>query len=67
MPGLVLNLLSAFLYMVNYNVVLPTNAAFCVHIGSSESMAGVIIGCADLTGEACMRALITPGPPLSTH
>eukprot|EP00216_Chloropicon_sp_CCMP2111_P001757 CAMPEP_0198240682 /NCGR_PEP_ID=MMETSP1446-20131203/5714_1 /TAXON_ID=1461542 ORGANISM="Unidentified sp, Strain CCMP2111" /NCGR_SAMPLE_ID=MMETSP1446 /ASSEMBLY_ACC=CAM_ASM_001112 /LENGTH=750 /DNA_ID=CAMNT_0043923429 /DNA_START=160 /DNA_END=2412 /DNA_ORIENTATION=+ len=50
--GLVMNLVSAFLYMVNYNLVLPTNEDFCHHLGSSASMAGAIVGFADLTAIA---------------
>ena len=49
LPGLVMNLLSAFLYMANYNLVLPTNEEFCLHIGSYGSMAGVVVGLADFT------------------
>ena len=51
-PGLVMNLLSAFLYMTNYNLVLPTNEAFLNHIGSNGSMAGMIVGFSDLTAVA---------------
>jgi len=49
LPGLIANLLSAFMYMTNYNLVLPTNEEFCIHIGSYGSMTGVIVGMADLT------------------
>jgi hypothetical protein len=49
LPGLIMNLLSAFLYMANYNLVLPTNEEFCLHVGSYGSMAGVVVGLADFT------------------
>ena len=48
-PGLLINLASAFLYMTNYSLVLPTNEEFLEHIGSRGSMAGVCVGMADIT------------------
>jgi hypothetical protein len=46
--GLLLNLLNVFLYMTNYNLVIPFADKFCDHLGASRSIGGVVIGCADV-------------------
>eukprot|EP00892_Ulva_mutabilis_P003282 jgi/Ulvmu1/1325/UM011_0053.1 len=45
--GLWLNLLNVFLYMTNYNLVIPTIGPFCDKLGVPASTAGLVIGCAD--------------------
>lgn len=47
--GTLLNLMNAFLYMVNYNLVIPLNDRICDEIGVSTTTAGIIIGCSDVT------------------
>lgn len=47
--GLFLNLLSTFLYMANYNLVIPFITPFCENIGVSESYGGIVIGAADIS------------------
>lgn len=45
--GLWLNLLNVFLYMTNYNLIIPTIGPFCAKLGVPASTAGLVIGCAD--------------------
>ena len=46
--GLWLNLLNVFLYMTNYNLVIPLLDDFCDHLGVANSVSGAVIGCADI-------------------
>jgi hypothetical protein len=39
-----INLASTFLYMTNYYIVAPTTGQYALRVGSSEAMAGIIIG-----------------------
>lgn len=50
--GLLLNLLNVFLFMTNYNVVIPTLDVFCEKLNIPSSTAGTVIGCADFTAIA---------------
>lgn len=52
--SLYLNLLSTFLFMVNYYVVLPTSGAYCKALGADESFSGVTMGILPLA--ACLAA-----------
>ncbi|CAD7694892.1 unnamed protein product [Ostreobium quekettii] len=47
--GLFLNLVDTFLYMANYNLVIPLNNQFCEQLGVSHSVGGIIVGAADVT------------------
>ena len=47
--GLVINLLSAMLYMANYNLVLPQVVEFVEFLGFSEAASGLVVGAADLS------------------
>ncbi|GMH35397.1 hypothetical protein BSKO_03265 [Bryopsis sp. KO-2023] len=47
--GLFLNLLSTFLYMANYNLVIPFISPFCERIGVAESYGGIMVGAADIS------------------
>lgn len=49
MLGLVLNLLSTALYMVNYNLVTPMIDGLCARLEIPASLGGVIIGASDVT------------------
>lgn len=49
MLGLVLNLLSTALYMVNYNLVTPMIDGLCARLEIPGSWGGVIIGASDIT------------------
>jgi hypothetical protein len=53
-----LNLCSCFLYMTNYYVVAPTVGDYSVQLGSSEAMAGIIIG---MTPNAALIATVLYG------
>ena len=46
--GLWLNLVNVFLYMVNYNLVIPTMDDYCKRFGVSSSVGGAIIGAAGM-------------------
>ena len=46
--GLYLNLLNVFLYMMNYNIVIPLLDDFCDHLHISHSTSGAVIGVADI-------------------
>ena len=46
--GLALNLVNVFLYMMNYNLVIPLLEDFCAHLGVKSSVSGAVIGCADI-------------------
>lgn len=50
-----LNLTSTFLYMANYNIVAPTTGQYAARLGSSEALAGIIIG---MTPNAALLATI---------
>jgi hypothetical protein len=54
----VLNLSSCFLYMTNYYIVAPTVGRYAVDLGSSEALAGVIIG---MTPNAALLATVLYG------
>ncbi len=54
----ILNLMSCFLYMTNYYVVAPTVGEYALQLGSSESMAGIIIG---MTPNAALIATVLYG------
>jgi hypothetical protein len=60
--GLTLNLFNVFLYMTNYNVIIPMLDAFCVHLGVPNSLSGAIIGCADI-----MAILVSVGYSIWTN
>jgi len=47
--GLMLNLLSVFIFMANYTLVIPSTSAFARHLDLPPTFAGVIIGAADIT------------------
>ncbi len=53
-----LNLLSTFLYMTNYYIVAPTCGRYAERVGSSESMAGIVIG---MTPNAALVATVLYG------
>jgi hypothetical protein len=53
-----LNLASCFLYMTNYYVVVPTVGEYAIELGSSEAMAGIIIG---MTPNAALLATVLYG------
>lgn len=53
-----LNLLSTFLYMTNYYIVAPTCGQYSARVGSSESMAGIVIG---MTPNAALVATVLYG------
>ena len=60
--GLALNLLNVFLYMTNYNLVIPTLDAFCRHLGVPSSLSGAVIGAADI-----MAIIVSVGYSLWTN
>lgn len=45
--GLSLNLVNVFLYMTNYNLIIPTIGPFCERLRVPASTGGLVIGCAD--------------------
>ncbi|GMH35396.1 hypothetical protein BSKO_03264 [Bryopsis sp. KO-2023] len=47
--GLFMNFLSAFLYMANYNLVIPFIRPLSEKIGVSESFGGIMVGAADIS------------------
>mmetsp|Transcript_12610 Transcript_12610/g.22590 ORF Transcript_12610/g.22590 Transcript_12610/m.22590 type:complete len:805 (-) Transcript_12610:21-2435(-) len=53
-----LNLLSTFLYMTNYYIVAPTCGQYSARVGSTESMAGIVIG---MTPNAALVATVLYG------
>ena len=53
-----LNLLSTFLYMTNYYIVAPTCGQYSARVGSTESMAGIVIG---MTPNAALIATVLYG------
>ena len=53
-----LNLCSTFLYMCNYYIVAPTCGQYALLLGSSEAMAGIIIG---MTPNAALIATVLYG------
>ena len=53
-----LNLASTFLYMANYYIVAPTCGDYAVRVGSTESMAGIVIG---MTPNAALIATVLYG------
>ena len=53
-----LNLCSTFLYMTNYYIVAPTCGEYAVRVGSTESMAGIVIG---MTPNAALIATVLYG------
>ena len=54
----VLNLSSTFLYMANYYIVAPTCGEYAARVGSSEAMAGIVIG---MTPNAALIATVLYG------
>ena len=54
----ILNLGSTFLYMCNYYIVAPTCGDYAVRVGSTESMAGIVIG---MTPNAALIATVLYG------
>eukprot|EP00985_Skeletonema_marinoi_P029467 scaffold27955_cov146-Skeletonema_marinoi.AAC.2 len=50
-----LNLSSTFLYMANYYIVAPTCGDYAARVGSSESLAGIVIG---MTPNAALIATV---------
>lgn len=50
-----LNLISTFLYMTNYYIVAPTCGQYATRVGSSDSMAGIVIG---MTPNAALLATV---------
>ena len=42
-------MVDTFLYMANYNLVIPLNNQFCEHLGVSTAVGGIIVGAADIT------------------
>ena len=50
-----LNLGSTFLYMTNYYIVAPTSGQYALRVGSSEALAGIIIG---MTPNAALIATV---------
>ncbi|KAL3926651.1 MAG: hypothetical protein SGBAC_013390 [Bacillariaceae sp.] len=53
-----LNLCSTFLYMTNYYIVAPTSGQYAQKLGSTEAMAGIIIG---MTPNAALVATVLYG------
>ncbi|KAL9186431.1 hypothetical protein ACHAXT_005669 [Thalassiosira profunda] len=53
-----LNLASTFLYMTNYYIVAPTCGQYAARVGSTESMAGIVIG---MTPNAALIATVLYG------
>ena len=53
-----LNLLSTFLYMTNYYIVAPTSGHYATRLGSTDAMAGIIIG---MTPNAALIATVLYG------
>lgn len=53
-----LNLLSTFLYMTNYYIIAPTSGHYAYRLGSTEAMAGIIIG---MTPNAALVATVLYG------
>jgi MFS family permease len=53
-----LNLMSTFLYMTNYYIVAPTCGQYALRLGSTEAMAGIIIG---MTPNAALVATVLYG------
>ena len=51
-----LNLLSTFLYMMNYYIVLPTSADYAARVHMPEAFSGVIVGCTPIA--ACLSAFV---------
>ena len=54
----ILNLASTFLYMANYYIVAPTCGGYAARVGSSEAMAGIVIG---MTPNAALVATVLYG------
>ena len=50
-----LNLASTFFYMTNYYIVAPTSGQYALKVGSSEALAGIIIG---MTPNAALIATV---------
>ena len=50
-----LNLISTFLYMTNYYIVAPTCGQYATRVGSSDGMAGIVIG---MTPNAALLATV---------
>lgn len=44
-----MNLLNTFLYMANYNLVIPFVSALCDQLGVEHSQGGIIVGVADIS------------------
>ncbi|KAL7546013.1 hypothetical protein ACHAWF_009359 [Thalassiosira exigua] len=57
-PSSFLNLCSTFLYMTNYYIVAPTCGQYAARVGSTESMAGIVIG---MTPNAALIATVLYG------
>jgi Major Facilitator Superfamily/SPX domain len=53
-----LNLASTFFYMTNYYIVAPTTGQYAIQVGSSEALAGIIIG---MTPNAALIATVLYG------
>jgi hypothetical protein len=53
-----LNLASTFFYLTNYYIVAPTTGQYAVEVGSSEAMAGIILG---MTPNAALIATVLYG------
>jgi len=53
--ALALNLLSTFIFMVNYYVVLPSSGAYCAALGQGAHFSGVVVGI--LPAAACLAAV----------
>jgi hypothetical protein len=54
----ILNLSSTFLYMANYYIVAPTCGEYAARVGSTEAMAGIVIG---MTPNAALIATLLYG------
>lgn len=54
----ILNLSSTFLYMANYYIVVPTCGEYAARVGSTEAMAGIVIG---MTPNAALIATLLYG------
>lgn len=50
-----LNLLSTFIFMVNYYVVVPSSSQYCSALGAPPSFSGIVVGI--LPAAACLSAV----------
>lgn len=56
--GLLLNLANVFLYMTNYNLVIPTMDDYCAHLGVGTSFGGALIGAAGAAPSRCSAMML---------